>query len=82
MPAAPGTGLGVGLSGSDYASFPSVLSHTGGQDNVSTYFHVSRAAGNGLVIMITGETKWTKDGADFGADALVDDISEAFFRTY
>ncbi|MCU1266247.1 MAG: hypothetical protein JWM21_2565 [Acidobacteria bacterium] len=75
-------GLGVGLSGADYAGFPTVLSHSGGQDNVSTYFHVSRGGGNGIVIMVTGETKWNKDGADFGADALVDDIKEAFFRTY
>lgn len=76
-------GLGVSLgAGRDVEGYPSILSHSGAQDNASAYFYLDRSKRNGIVIMVNGEYNWMKNGADYGAYALRVDISEAFFRYY
>ncbi|HEX6187008.1 MAG TPA: serine hydrolase domain-containing protein [Pyrinomonadaceae bacterium] len=76
-------GLGVSLSdGGDFQGYPSDLYHGGAQDNAVAFFFLDRADGNGIVIMVNGESVWKKQNVEYGAEALKNDIKDAFFRYY
>jgi CubicO group peptidase (beta-lactamase class C family) len=81
-----GYGLGTGVSADDLHTdgYPETLSHAGGNPDgdSATYFFADRDAKSGVVIMVNGEYKWGKNGVDYGSDALVPDIKDAYFRHF
>lgn len=48
----------------------------------ATHFQADRQTKRGIVIMVNGEYEWTKKDVTYGANALVDDIQEAFARHF
>jgi CubicO group peptidase (beta-lactamase class C family) len=76
-------GLGVSLSDAyEFEGYPKNLEHGGAQDNAAAYFFIDRRDRNGIVIMVNGEYDWKKNGVEYGADPLVDDIRSSFSRNY
>ncbi|HEX6186231.1 MAG TPA: serine hydrolase domain-containing protein, partial [Pyrinomonadaceae bacterium] len=76
-------GLGVSLSDSqEFEGYPSDLYHGGAQDNAAAFFFLDRADRNGIVIMVNGEYDWKKNGVEYGANALKNDIYDSFARNY
>lgn len=73
-------GLGVHMSSTTLSAdgFPRELSHTGGQDGFSSYFHIDRLTGNGIVIMMNGPA----GGKIKGRKPLLNAIIDSYERHY
>lgn len=79
-------GLGTGISADDIENdgYPESFSHGGGNPDgdSATYFYANRAEEDGIVIMVNGEYEWNQNSVTYGADALVNDIKDAYFRHF
>ena len=79
-----GLGVGLGSNTPKADGFSRTLSHSGGNPDgdSATLFKADRSTRRGVVIMINGEYEWKKNGVEFGASPLLNDISAAFDRHF